>query len=115
MQSELGHTCDTGRSQHSMKWPADETPLLEGGIIDTLGFLDLMTFLSERFDIGLDDTHFEPDNQHPGCAGAFCRGPCAMVVTDTRSIACTTVARIARQVSSEDLEIRRMWAASFGK
>lgn len=40
----------------------DETPLLEGGIIDSLGFLELMTFLSERFDIGLDDTHFEPDN-----------------------------------------------------
>lgn len=40
----------------------DETPLLEGGIIDSLGFLELMTFLSERFDIGLDDTLFEPDN-----------------------------------------------------
>lgn len=40
----------------------DETPLLEGGIIDSLGFLELMTFLSERFGIVLDDTHFEPDN-----------------------------------------------------
>lgn len=40
----------------------DETPLLDGGIIDSLGFLELMTFLSERFGIGLDDTHFEPDN-----------------------------------------------------
>ena len=40
----------------------DETQLLEGGIIDSLGFLELMTFLSERFDIGLDDTHFAPDN-----------------------------------------------------
>ncbi|QDG94595.1 acyl carrier protein (plasmid) [Rhizobium sp. NIBRBAC000502774] len=40
----------------------NETPLLEGGIIDSLGFLELMTFLSERFDIALDDTHFEPDN-----------------------------------------------------
>ncbi|XHE15968.1 acyl carrier protein [Agrobacterium deltaense] len=40
----------------------DETPLLEGGIIASLGFLELMTFLSERFDVALDDTHFEPDN-----------------------------------------------------
>lgn len=40
----------------------DETPLLGGGIVDSLGFLELMTFLSERFDIVLDDTHFEPDN-----------------------------------------------------
>lgn len=40
----------------------DDTPLLEGGIIDSLGFLELMTFLSEQFGIALEDQHFEPEN-----------------------------------------------------
>lgn len=38
-----------------------------------------------------------------------------MIAKDTRSIACTTVAGIARQVSGEDLAIRRMWAVSLGE
>mgnify|MGYP000591956746 CR=1 FL=1 len=33
---------------------AVDTPLLEGAI-DSLGFLELMMFLSERFDIPMDD------------------------------------------------------------
>lgn len=39
-----------------------ETSLLESGAIDSLGILELMTFLSDRFGIDLDDGDFDPDN-----------------------------------------------------
>ncbi|MFK0382538.1 acyl carrier protein [Agrobacterium sp. NPDC090273] len=39
-----------------------DTPLLEGGVIDSLGFLELMVFLGETFGILLEDEHFTPDN-----------------------------------------------------
>lgn len=39
-----------------------ETSLLESGIIDSLGVLELMTFLSEHFGITLEDGDFNPDN-----------------------------------------------------
>lgn len=38
------------------------TPLLEGGAIDSLGILDLMTFLGEHFAIEITDEDFDPDN-----------------------------------------------------
>ena len=38
------------------------TPLLQGGAIDSLGFLELMTFLSERFGITLEDEDFDACN-----------------------------------------------------
>jgi acyl carrier protein len=38
------------------------TPLLQSGAVDSLGFLELMTFLSERFDITLDDEDFDASN-----------------------------------------------------
>jgi acyl carrier protein len=37
---------------------APDTPLLEGAI-DSLGFLELMMFLSERFGISMDDDNFD--------------------------------------------------------
>jgi acyl carrier protein len=37
------------------------TPLLDGGI-DSLGILELMTFLAERFGFVLQDSDFEPEN-----------------------------------------------------
>lgn len=40
----------------------EDTNLLESGAIDSLGILDLMNFLSERFGIELDDSDFEPSN-----------------------------------------------------
>jgi acyl carrier protein len=40
----------------------DETPLLSSGAIDSLGILELMTFLDERFGIELTDEHFDPAN-----------------------------------------------------
>lgn len=38
-----------------------ETPLLDNGEIDSLGILDLMTFLEERFSIEMTDDDFLPD------------------------------------------------------
>jgi acyl carrier protein len=42
-------------------WNA-ETSLFESGIIDSLGVLELMTFLSERFGFQLEDRDFDPAN-----------------------------------------------------
>jgi len=39
-----------------------ETPLLTSGAIDSLGILDLVTFLSERFGVELSDEDFDPAN-----------------------------------------------------
>jgi len=39
-----------------------ETSLLGSGAIDSLGVLELMTFLGERFDIAIDDSDF--DSEH---------------------------------------------------
>ncbi|MBX9840655.1 MAG: acyl carrier protein [Xanthobacteraceae bacterium] len=38
-----------------------DTPLLESGAIDSLGILELMTFLGERFGITLEDGDFDPE------------------------------------------------------
>ena len=38
------------------------TPLLHSGAIDSLGFLELMTFLSEEFGITLEDEDFDASN-----------------------------------------------------
>jgi len=40
-------------------WNAD-TSLLESGIIDSLGVLELMTFLGDKFGITLEDEDFDP-------------------------------------------------------
>jgi len=39
-----------------------DTPLLEGNAIDSLGVLDLMSFLGETFGVTLEDSDFDPDN-----------------------------------------------------
>lgn len=38
------------------------TPLLQSGAIDSLGFLELMTFLSDEFGIELEDEDFDASN-----------------------------------------------------
>jgi acyl carrier protein len=38
------------------------TPLLAGGAIDSLGVLELMTYLSDRFGIEIEDSDFDPRN-----------------------------------------------------
>jgi acyl carrier protein len=41
---------------------SDTTPLLAGGIIDSLGILDLAAFLGERLGVQVADDDFEPGN-----------------------------------------------------
>jgi acyl carrier protein len=41
---------------------SDETPLLDSGILDSLGLLRLVVFLEERFAITMDDTDLLPEN-----------------------------------------------------
>jgi acyl carrier protein len=38
------------------------TPLLSSAILDSLGILELTMFLSEHFDIEIEDMDFEPNN-----------------------------------------------------
>jgi acyl carrier protein len=40
----------------------DVVPLLESGIIDSLGVLDLVGFLEEAFDVKIDDDDLIPEN-----------------------------------------------------
>jgi acyl carrier protein len=47
------------RFPRNATWNA-QTSLLESGIIDSLGVLELMTFVSERFGIPLEDADFDP-------------------------------------------------------
>ena len=58
---------ETIYSYLSQRFPAHasfaaDTQLLEGGVIDSLGFLELMIFLGEGFGIILSDEHFTPGN-----------------------------------------------------
>ena len=41
---------------------ADETPLLESGILDSLSLLRLVVFLEERFGITMGDADLLPEN-----------------------------------------------------
>jgi acyl carrier protein len=41
---------------------ADDTSLLETGILDSLGLLKLVVFLEERFGIAMGDTDLLPEN-----------------------------------------------------
>ncbi len=40
----------------------DATQLLTGGVVDSLGILDLASFLAETFGIEISDDDFEPGN-----------------------------------------------------
>ena len=40
----------------------DDTSFLESGIIDSMGFLELVTYLEETYGISVDDTELVPDN-----------------------------------------------------
>ena len=40
----------------------DDTPFLEGGIIDSTGVLELVAFLEQTFGITVDDDELVPDN-----------------------------------------------------
>ena len=62
-------TAGSIRSFIGQKFPAarkrsidDGTPLLESGIIDSLGMLDLVAFLEQTFNITVADDELIPDN-----------------------------------------------------
>ena len=40
----------------------DDTSFLEGGIIDSTGILELVSFLEDEFSITVDDEELTPDN-----------------------------------------------------
>ena len=40
----------------------DDTPFLEQGIVDSTGFLELVLFLEETFDIKVEDAEMIPEN-----------------------------------------------------
>ena len=40
----------------------DDSPLLESGIIDSLGMLDVVAFLEQTFGIKVEDEELVPDN-----------------------------------------------------
>lgn len=42
--------------------PADDADLLRGGLIDSLGVMEIVAFLEETFDIEVDDQDIVPDN-----------------------------------------------------
>ncbi len=39
-----------------------DTPLLEGGLLDSLGILQLTLFLGEHFGVEIEDTDFVPEH-----------------------------------------------------
>ncbi len=50
----------------------DELPLLERGIVDSLGVLDVIGFLEQTFQIRIDDDELTPDNfANVRCMAAF--------------------------------------------
>lgn len=50
----------------------NETPLLETGILDSLGLLRLVVFIQERFDTVVDDDDLELASVHFASVDAIC-------------------------------------------
>jgi len=51
---------------------SDELPLLESGIIDSMGILDVVAFLEQNFAIQLTDEELTPDNfANINCIASF--------------------------------------------
>jgi acyl carrier protein len=46
----------------SARMPADEDSLVEGGVIDSTGVLELIEFLEAQFSISVDETDTVPEN-----------------------------------------------------
>jgi acyl carrier protein len=64
---QMDHIEEAILSYLSKRFPAQapfnrDSQLLDDGMIDSLGFLDLMMFLAEEFSITLDDEDFTPEN-----------------------------------------------------
>jgi acyl carrier protein len=50
----------------------NETPLLETGILDSLGLLRLVVFIQERFDTVVDDHDLDLASEHFASVDAIC-------------------------------------------
>ena len=42
--------------------PAEEGPLIEQGIVDSLGILSLLSFVEEKFSVRITDNELTPEN-----------------------------------------------------
>ena len=42
--------------------PSDTDPLLESGLVDSLGILELVNFLTDTFGVPISDEDLQPDN-----------------------------------------------------
>jgi acyl carrier protein len=47
---------------HNLEGLGDDEPLVDSGIIDSLGILKIMAFLDEEFGVDLSDQQITPDN-----------------------------------------------------
>ena len=41
---------------------SDDASFLENGIVDSMGVMQLVMFVEERFSVSVDDAHIVPDN-----------------------------------------------------
>lgn len=63
-QNELIHEVKKFLAQQfpATKNIGDSDPLLEGGLIDSLGILDVVTFLENQFGVTIADEDLSPEN-----------------------------------------------------
>jgi len=58
----------------------DDLPLIQSGIIDSLGVLDVVSFLEQTFSVKIEDEELTPDNfSSIGCLTAFIKKKRAQV------------------------------------
>ena len=63
----------------------DDVPLLESGIIDSLGVLDVVAFLEQQFTIKISDEELTPDNfASIQCMAAFVERKKVQIEVSTR-------------------------------
>jgi acyl carrier protein len=59
-------------SQARTRALADDDPLLEGGIVDSLGVLDLVRFIESEFGVSVEDEELTPEHFNSiGRIGAY--------------------------------------------
>ena len=55
----LNEQCTQGRPDVSIE---ADTPLLDGGLLDSLHFLNLVTYIEEHYDLTIDEELLVPEN-----------------------------------------------------
>jgi acyl carrier protein len=58
----VGFVVDNYLFGDAAKMPGDEESLVEGGVIDSTGILELIEFLESHFGIGVSETETVPEN-----------------------------------------------------